>query len=62
MPIRGSPMKKRFLDVERQLREQGIRLTPQRQLIVRRAAAHLHFTAEQLVRDVRAAITERLED
>ena len=47
-------MKKRFLDVERQLREQGIRLTPQRQLIVRRAAAHLHFTAEQLVRDVRA--------
>ncbi len=44
---------KRFVEVEQRLREQGIRLTEQRQLIVRRAVAYLHFTAEGLVKDVR---------
>ena len=44
---------KRFVEVEQLLRSRGIRLTAQRQLIVRRAVAYLHFTAEELVRDVR---------
>ena len=43
---------KRFVEVEQFLRSRGIRLTPQRQLVVRRAAAYLHFTAEELVKDV----------
>ena len=45
---------KRFVEVEQLLRAKGVRLTGQRQLIVRRAVAYLHFTAEELVRDVRA--------
>ena len=44
---------KRFVEVEQLLKEQGVRLTAQRQLVVRRAVAHLHFTAEALVHDVR---------
>ena len=43
---------KRFVEVEQVLREKGVRLTAQRQLVVRRAAAYLHFTSEQLVKDV----------
>ena len=45
---------KRFIEVEQLLREQGMRLTPQRHLVVQRAVAFLHFTAEELVKDVRA--------
>src|SRR3989338_2560350 len=45
---------KRFVEVEQLLRAKGVRLTGQRQLIVRRAVASLHFTAEALVRAVRA--------
>ena len=45
---------KRFVEVEQLLRTKGIRLTTQRQLVVRRAVAYLHFTAEELVRDVRS--------
>ena len=43
---------KRFVEVEQLLRGKGVRLTTQRQLVVRRAAAYLHFTAEELVKDV----------
>ena len=45
---------KRFVEVEQLLKTKGIRLTEQRQLVVRRAVAFLHFTAEELVKDVRA--------
>ena len=45
---------KRLIEVEQLLKTQGIRLTGPRQLIVRRAVAYLHFTAEELVKDVRA--------
>lgn len=45
---------KRFVEVEQHLRTHDIRLTGERQLIVRRAVAYLHFTAEELVKDVRA--------
>ena len=45
---------KRFIEVEQLLRTKGIRLTGPRQLVVRRAVAYLHFTAEELVKDVRA--------
>ena len=45
---------KRFVEVEQLLRSKGVRVTGPRQLVVRRAVAHLHFTAEELVRDVRA--------
>ena len=44
---------KRFIEVEQLLKEQGIRLTAQRSLVVNRAVAYLHFTAEELVKDVR---------
>jgi Fur family ferric uptake transcriptional regulator len=44
---------KRFVEVEQFLHSRGIRLTSQRQLVVRRAVAALHFTAEELVNDVR---------
>jgi len=44
---------KRFVEVEQLLRAKGVRLTSQRQLVVRRAVAYLHFTAEELVKDVR---------
>ena len=45
---------KRFVEVEQLLRTRGVRLTPQRRLVVRRAVAYLHFTSEELVRDVKA--------
>ena len=45
---------KRFVEVEQLLRSKGVRLTTERQLVVRRAATYLHFTAEELVKDVRA--------
>ena len=45
---------KRFIEVEQLLRTKGIRLTGPRQLIVRRAVAYLHFTSEELVKDVRS--------
>ena len=43
---------KRFVEVEQLFRAKGVRLTPQRSLVVRRAVSHLHFTAEELVADV----------
>jgi len=43
---------KRVKMVEQLLKEHGVRLTPQRQLIVRRAVSYLHFTAEELVADL----------
>ena len=45
---------KRFVEVEQVLRQRGVRLTDERRLVVRRAVGYLHFTAEELVRDVRA--------
>jgi Fur family ferric uptake transcriptional regulator len=45
---------KRFVLVEQLLREHDIRLTDQRRLVVRRALSFLHFTAEELVADVRS--------
>lgn len=45
---------KRFVQVEQVLKERGVRLTDQRRLVVRRAVSYLHFTAEELVKDVRA--------
>ena len=45
---------KRFVEVEQILRAKGVRLTGPRQLIVRRAVAYLHFTAEELVKDVQS--------
>ena len=45
---------KRFVEVEQLLLSKGVRLTDQRRLVVRRAVDFLHFTAEELVRDVRA--------
>src|SRR3989338_3155258 len=44
---------KRFVEVEQLLRTKGVRLTDQLRLVVRRAVAYLHFTAEELVRDVK---------
>ena len=44
---------KRFIEVEQLLKARGVRLTAQRELIVKRAVAYLHFTAEELVHDVR---------
>ena len=43
---------KRFVEVEQHLRQHGVRLTDQRRLVVRRAVNFLHFTAEELVKDV----------
>ena len=45
---------KRFVEVEQLLRSKGIRLTLQRQLVVRRAVTYLHFIAEELVKDVQS--------
>ena len=45
---------KRFVEIEQLLRSKGIRLTDERRLVVRRAVDFLHFTAEELVKDVRA--------
>lgn len=47
-------MKDRSREILEQLKRQGIRLTPQRQTVLKRAAAFLHFTAEELVKNVRA--------
>ena len=44
---------KRYLQVERILKERGCRLTNPRRLVLRRALSHLHFTAEELVADVK---------
>ena len=52
--MRHPPAKKRFVEVERLLQTKGLRLTEQRRLVVRRAVSYLHFTAEGLVKDVRA--------
>ena len=43
---------KRFVEIEQLLRTHGVRLTSQRQLVLRRAVSYLHFTAEELVKDV----------
>ena len=45
---------KRYIYVRHLLKERGVRFTSQRELVLRRAMAHLHFTAEELVMDVRA--------
>ena len=48
-------LNERFEQVEQLLTQSNIRLTPERRLIVRRAVSFLHFTAEELVKDVRSA-------
>ena len=59
MKFQASPkhpsIKKRLADVERLMHAKGVRLTAERRLILRRAVAFLHFTAEGLVKDVRAS-------
>ncbi|PIQ83584.1 MAG: transcriptional repressor [Candidatus Omnitrophica bacterium CG11_big_fil_rev_8_21_14_0_20_63_9] len=45
----------RLEQVEQQLKQQGVRLTAERRTVVRRALAFLHFTAEELVKDVHKA-------
>ena len=45
---------KRFVQVEQQLRERGVRLTNQRRPVVRRAGSNLHLTAVELVKDVQS--------
>lgn len=47
-------LQERFEQVEQLLAQSNIRLTPERRLIVKRAVSFLHFTAEELVKDVRA--------
>ena len=42
----------RYIQIEQVLREKGVRLTFQRKLVLRRAVSHLHFSAEELVKDV----------
>ncbi len=44
----------RLTSVTQALKARGVRLTSERQLILRRAVTHLHFSAEELVKDVRA--------
>lgn len=44
----------RFVSVTQALKTKGLRLTSERQLILRRAVNHLHFSAEELVKDVQA--------
>lgn len=51
--LRSKFWMKRFVLLEERLRERGVRLTPQRRLILRRAVTHLHFAAEELVEEVR---------
>ncbi len=43
----------RLVSVTQALKAKGIRLTSERRLILRRAVTHLHFSAEELVKDVR---------
>ena len=45
---------KRYTYIRQVMRQRGLRLTAQRELVLRRALSHLHFTAEELVVDVRA--------
>lgn len=49
----GKRLKERFDKVEQLLSQSNIRLTAERQLIMRRAVTFLHFTAEGLVKEVR---------
>ena len=44
---------KRYTYIRQVMRQRGLRLTAQRDLVLRRALSHLHFTAEELVADVR---------
>jgi Fur family ferric uptake transcriptional regulator len=44
----------RLVSVTQALKAKGIRMTSERHLILRRAVTHLHFAAEELVKDVRA--------
>ena len=44
---------KRLIYLSQLLKDRGVRMTAERQLILRRALSHLHFTAEELVGDVR---------
>ena len=44
----------RLVSVTQVLKARGVRLTSERQLILRRAVTHLHFSAEELVKDVRS--------
>ena len=53
--VTGKRLEERFEQVEGLLAQHAIRLTAERRLIVRRAVAFLHFTAEGLVSDVRRA-------
>lgn len=53
----GKRLQERFDQVEQLLGQYNIRLTEERRLIMRRAVAFLHFTAEELVKDVRRADT-----
>ena len=43
----------RLSSITQALKANGVRLTSERQLILRRATTHLHFSAEELVKDVR---------
>lgn len=45
----------RFLEAKLVLKKRGILMTPQRDIVLRRALSYLHFTAEQLVHSVQAA-------
>ena len=44
----------RLVALTQALKANHIRLTAERQLILRRAVSHLHFSAEELVKDVQA--------
>lgn len=44
----------RLVAITQALKEKGVRLTSERQLVLRRAVTHLHFSAEELVKDVRS--------
>jgi len=49
----GKRLQERFEQVEDLLARHAIRMTAERRLILRRAVSFLHFTAEELVKDVR---------
>ena len=48
-------VEERFTQLEELLRQRGVRLTAARRLVAKRAVAFLHFTAEELVKEVRRA-------
>jgi Fur family ferric uptake transcriptional regulator len=48
-------VEERFAQVEGLMRQRSVRLTASRRVVVQRAVAFLHFTAEELVKDVRRA-------